>query len=61
MTAEFCVPSKLLVAVTTIVLTSPTVALQGTLNVAVMGVLEFSAIVTLQIYIQFNLNVKSLF
>ena len=61
MTAEFCVPSKSLVAVTTIVLTSPTVASQGTLNVAVIGVLEFSAIVTLQIYIQFNLNVKSLF
>ena len=48
MTAEFCVPSKSLVAVTTIVLTSPTVASQGTLNVAVIEVLESSSIVILE-------------
>ena len=47
-------------AVTTIVLTSPTVASQGTLNVAVIGVLEFSAIVTLQIYIQFKCQISVL-
>ena len=47
-TAEFCVPSKSLVAVTTIVLTSPTVASQGTLNVAVIEVLESSSMVILE-------------
>ena len=46
-TAEFCVPSKELVAVTTMVLTSPTVALQDALNVAMIDALESLSIVSL--------------